>query len=130
MQSASALAFLRALYGGNAPGFLVLWTRQDKRTYWVPATRPDYAAQLVPLLAESKDVYFGVGLQREALDVYHRGTAESIIALPGFWGDFDVQGQAHKTSTLPPTKGAARALVAEFPLLPTLVVDSGFGLQV
>lgn len=55
--------------------------------------------------------------------------SETALALPGLWGDIDVQGPAHKAVNLPPNKAAALGLIREFPLAPTVVVDSGYGLQ-
>jgi RecA-family ATPase len=121
--------FFRLLYAEDAPGYLAMWTRQDRLTRWVPANDLDLAAQTARLLAQTKDVYFGVGLQPRDLGQNRRGEGKDVIAIPGLWADIDVQGPAHKASNLPPTKEEARALLAEFPLEPTLVVDSGHGLQ-
>jgi hypothetical protein len=121
--------FFRLLYAEDAPGYLPVWTRQDKLTRWVPANDLDLAAQTARLLGQSKDVYFGVGLQPRDLGQGQRGQAKDVIAIPGLWADVDVKGPAHKGTDLPPTKDDARALLGEFPLQPTLVVDSGHGLQ-
>jgi hypothetical protein len=125
----AALGFLPALYGENAPGFLPLWTRQDKKTRWFPAQDLAGAVKEAESMARNKDVYFGIGLQQGNLGPNSRGTAASVIALPGFWLDLDVRGTAHKGEDLPPTAEAARALLGEFPLPPTMVVHSGHGLQ-
>jgi len=125
----NALDFLRLLYGDNTSGYLALWTKQDRHTGWFPAGNFEAASLQAERLARYRDVYFGVGLQREALDVHHRGIASGVVALPGFWLDVDAQGPAHKAVNLPPTKADARAFLNDFPLSPTLVVDSGHGLQ-
>jgi hypothetical protein len=135
--------FLRLLYGDEAPGHLVLWTRQDKQAYWLPANRLYVAGSLAEQLAPAHDVYFGVVLQdKEAAfarwrkdnsyvpgEPTTRGYSETALALAGLWLDIDVQGPAHKAANLPPTKAAALGLIREFPLAPTVVVDSGHGLQ-
>jgi putative DNA primase/helicase len=139
----NAASFFHSLYGEEAPGHLVLWTRQDKHAYWLPADDLETAGQLAEQLAITYDVYCGVALQDKAAafarwqrnnpdnrgDPTTRGYAETAKALPGLWVDVDVQGPAHKAANLPPTKDAALALIREFPLPPTLVVDSGHGLQ-
>jgi hypothetical protein len=121
--------FFRSLYGEGAPGYLPIWTRQDRLTRWVPANDLDLAAQTARLLGQTKDVYFGVGLQPRDLGQSQRGQAKDVIAIPGCWADVDVRGPAHKGTDLPPTKDDARTLLGEFPLEPTLVVDSAHGLQ-
>src|SRR5207247_2532058 len=44
-------------------GYLVLWTRQDKKAHWLPAADLDAAARLAERLATTCDVYCGVALQ-------------------------------------------------------------------
>ena len=124
-----AYSFFRLLYGKDAPGHIPIWTKQDKRTTRIPANDLQRAADTVVQLAHDNDVYFGVGLQPEDLGPYHRGEGKDVLAIPGLWADVDVQGPAHKGSNLPPTKDEALALIHEFPLPPTFVVDSGYGLQ-
>jgi hypothetical protein len=79
----SSLEFLSTLYGKRAPGYLSLWHKQHRRTYWFAAEGElRRAARLAPRLARSGDVYFGVGLCREPLGPKQRGRAEDVIALP------------------------------------------------
>jgi len=127
--SDAALSFLRSLYGNEAPGFIALWTRQDKRTYWFPAHELDKAAAAAISLAGSFDVYFGAGLRREALTPDKRGGNADIIAIPGLWADVDIQGPTHSSDKLPPTLEDAIALIREFPLTPTVIVTTGGGIQ-
>ena len=56
--------------------------------------------------------------------------AEEVVALPGLWADIDVKGPAHKEQSLPPTKREALKILRGIPLSPSLIVDSGHGLQV
>jgi len=128
-QEREALKFFRSLYGEAAPGYLPIWTRQDRITRWLPAADLESAARVVENLAQTRDVYFGLGLQPRDLGQNRRGEGRDVIAIPGLWADIDVRGTAHKGTDLPPTKEVARALLAEFAIEPTLVVDSGHGLQ-
>jgi putative DNA primase/helicase len=135
--------FLRLLFGEDAPGFLTIWTRQDRQAHWLPAGDLEAAGRLAEQLAGIYDLYCGVALQdkeaavakwrRESPDVRGepttRGYSETTIALPGLWVDVDVRSPAHKATNLPPTKAAALSLIREFPLTPTIVVDSGYGLH-
>lgn len=125
---AHAAKFLTALYGEGAPGYIVLWTRQDKRSVWLPATDLPAAAQQGCEMANTMDVYFGVGLQQGPPNP-GRGEAASVCAIPGFWADIDVAGPAHKADSLPPDTEAARAVLRELYVEPSLIIHSGHGLQ-
>src|SRR5205823_5481483 len=58
-----------------------------------------------------------------------RGEAAAVIGIPGIWVDIDIAGPAHKAANLPPTRDAALSLLNAFPYPPSLVVDTGHGLQ-
>lgn len=125
----SALDWLRLLYPGEPAGHLVLWTRQDRRAHWFSTINLEGAAAQAVGLALRQDVYLGVGLHPRQLGEGERGRADHVCAIPGLWLDLDVAGDAHQGSDLPPTREAARLILAEFSLQPTAVVDSGHGLQ-
>lgn len=122
--------FFRLLYGENAPGWLTLWTRQDKLTRYFSAGKLDVAAsQALNLSERGFEVYFGVGLRRENLGKTRRGEAADVCAIPALWIDLDVAGPAHTSGALPPTLEDALSLVNGFPLPPSVLVDSGHGLH-
>jgi len=127
---AAIISFLRVLYGDHPKGYLTLWSRADKKTQWFEASEFALFADKAVQLATHADVYFGLGLRRERLDENHRGAASGVIAIPGLWIDIDVKGPAHKSVQYPATKEDAIDLVADFPLRPTIIVDSGHGLHV
>ena len=64
-----------------------------------------------------------------------RGNESDVGLLTCFWADLDVASEGHKApkgiarKEYPPTKAAARDLLHEFGLAPTIVVDSGNGLH-
>jgi hypothetical protein len=122
--------FFRALYGDEAPGFLPIFTHTPNHTQWVAADSPTEAARIAVKSGWERDTYFGIGLHKKALGEARRGTAAEVIALPGFWADLDVKGQAHEASNLPPTGKDAMRITEAIPLRPTLIVHSGHGLQV
>lgn len=122
-----AMDFFEALYGLCEHGWLTLWTNQDKKTYWFPVMQFRQATTRAYALASNKDVYFGVGLRRQKTQ--GRGNSGDICAIPGFWVDIDVAGDAHKQKNLPPTTEDAVAFLKSFPLLPTVLVHSGHGLH-
>jgi len=128
--AASTENFFRVLYGDHAHGWLTLWTRQDKLTRYFPASRLDLAAsQAMKLSRRGLDVYFGVGLRDENLGEKRRGEAADVCAIPALWVDLDIAGPAHTNTTLPPTLEDALSLVGTFPLPPSALVGSGWGLH-
>lgn len=130
INSTPVAQFLNVLYGERPPGFMALWTAQDKNTLWIPAHDQLRAEQWADELPPGKDGYFGIGLHPKALANSQRGKASAVIALPGLWVDIDIKGPAHKKEDLPGSLEEATDLVRECPMPPTLVVDSGHGLHV
>lgn len=124
------VSFLKELYGENSEGYLTLWTLKDKKTRWFKAKDFVLIADEALHLATENDVYFGLGLRRKRLEKKQRGSVEHIIAIPGLWADIDIKGPAHKDPNLPPTEEDGLNLLADFPLSPTIVVNSGHGFQV
>jgi putative DNA primase/helicase len=135
--------YLRLLYGDAHSGYLTVFNGNNQKTRWFPVDEGvDHAAAMIQNFTESFNTFCGVALNnREAAfslwrekhpdkrgEPTTRGYSETAVAIPGLWADIDVKGPAHKEQDLAPTKEAAAALVAEFPLLPTLVIDSGHGL--
>jgi hypothetical protein len=90
---------------------------------------PRRAAVQAELLAPTQDVYLGIGVRREPLDSSQRGNAEDVMALPALYLDLDITHRVHKRQNLPPDRDAARRLLADFPLPPSILVDSGHGFQ-
>lgn len=146
-RTAQALEFLQLLWGPNPPaGFLVTWSkdlgpRSSSDSY--PATDLARAAAAAVNEADlptgpgipdydwslGREVYFGTCLQAEEPEGWRRGTASGACAIPGLWADLDVAGPAHKSASLPPTKEAAADLARRAPWPPSVLVDSGNGLQ-
>ena len=132
-------SFLKELYGEVDKGFLTLWVKQNKNTYWFPVQSYEELRNKALSLAEKgRDVYFGVGIRGQQLESYHkgsrkiipRGTIKDIVAIPGFWMDIDIaNSDAHAKEDLPPTHDAAISLLNEFPLKPSVLINSGYGLH-
>jgi P4 family phage/plasmid primase-like protien len=146
--------FLELLYGDATGGDVVLWTSPDRRSYWHSSTDLAGAAQRATRLAPGGlHVYHSVALQdrtaalREAQALeskaasrtgrpprlkslsYVRGYNRTACALAGAWADIDILNPgAHAATDLPATLEAAVALAYQFPVSPTLIVDSGHGI--
>jgi hypothetical protein len=125
-----AAQFLHALWPDQqGAGRLVVWSLPSKATQTYALSDLPRAVSDATRLAARADVYTGCGLQSRIPAGGKRGDADTVSAIPGVWSDVDVQGPAHKASNLPPTMDAACDLLAELPVNPTLVIDSGHGLQ-
>jgi putative DNA primase/helicase len=124
--------FLGRVHGPEPAGWLILWTRQDKATRAFNLGEEgalDQAVEYCAARASTFDVYAAVGLQHDRPANTSRGAEPGVSVLPGFWADVDIAGAAHKAETLPPTEQDARSLIDLAGLKPSLVVQSGFGLQ-
>ena len=77
------------------------------------------------------DVYFSLGLQREAInDSYKRGSEQTVVAIPGLWFDFDISGPGHVKSDLPADAETLVDFIHNELPIPTLSVASGGGIHV
>lgn len=124
--------YIERVHGGDPPGWLILWTRQDKVTRAFDLRQQGASAEAVEYAmrrAAASDVYAAIGLQAKAPQRGSRGKEDGVIALPGLWADIDIRGPAHKSSELPKTEAEALSLIEAAGLKPSIVVRSGFGLQ-
>jgi putative DNA primase/helicase len=129
----STREFFERVHGGEPHGWLVVWTRQDKaaRAFLLSSgdaldRATDYCAERAPAC----DVYAAVGLQGQQPEKGSRGKEDGVVSVPGLWADIDIGSAAHKSKTLPPDEASALSLVDAVGLAPSLIVRSGFGLQV
>lgn len=121
-------AFLHALFGDKPENlYVLLWTLQDKRSRWF--TDLGALATEARMLAETHDVYIGVGLASKDYGATHRAPASEIAGIAGFWADVDVVDPVHRKENLPPTLVDATALIDSLGLAPSFVIHSGHGLQ-
>jgi P4 family phage/plasmid primase-like protien len=120
------LAVLQALYRNDDKGYFTLWTAEDKRTRWFKVQDINLAVQEALRLRQNSNVYFGIGLRKEKLGEYQRGSSEDIFSLPCVWLEIDIQGGVHAATNLP-TKEQAKVLLNTFSLEPSIIVHSGGG---
>jgi len=122
--------FLTALYGNNNnKGYFVLWTKQGHRAYFFSMDEFEEASKKASELCKDIDVYYGVGLQQDKLDI-GRGGADTVCSIPGLWLDIDIQGPNHAAENLPPDRDSAMELLKSFGLEPTLIIFTGGGFHV
>ncbi|WP_447983805.1 hypothetical protein [Nitrospira sp. Nam74] len=121
--------FLTALYPDLQGQWCLFWQLPSKRSSWVNAIDAALIDQLLEW-AKSGSIYVGCGLSPRNFGPTMRCPADQISAIPGLWMDVDVRGSGHKKQNLPPTLADAHALIREMGPEPTIIVNSGHGLQV
>jgi hypothetical protein len=130
--------FLDALYPDDVetPGWAVLFAIPGERATWLEQPTASHVAERALALADQHDVYIGMARQDRAVAVpagkdaaFYRGGSATALAIPAVWIEVDWLDPVHTATNLPPTRGDALALVDEFELPPSVVVDSGHGLQ-
>jgi hypothetical protein len=124
--------FLQALYGHLEGGHLTLFSidRNGERfTDWYPVDELAAMAERGQAMGD-RNVWFGVATRREPLTGGLRGGTSDCLALPALFLDVDIAGPNHKDSTgLPADEAEALALIARFPLQPSIIVRTGGGLH-
>ena len=123
-------AFLKILWGEIPPGRILIWMLPDKKSRWY-AHFENVTTDM--RFHEREDVYTGVGLApKDALRLpsSKRLKEWEVAGIAAFWADIDVAHPVHKKSEhLPPSIERALEVIAKLPFTPTIVVDSGHGLQ-
>lgn len=127
-----ATAFFDAMYRDVDHGWITLFSARAgaTRVDWFPAGQLDeLTARAITRSHEGHDVWFGVATRHERLPA-GRGGADDCHEITALWLDIDVAGARHKDNDqLPPTFDDAYKLIDRFPVPPSLVVESGGGLQ-
>lgn len=123
-----AKEFLTALWP-EVPerGAIQMWRLSDKKTFTfrVPDAAAGFAGQHT-----KDDVYLAAGLSPTSHlgKATQRTMAGRVCGIPGLWADIDVNGGPEGKTGAAPTIAAAESL-AHFALEPTIIVNSGYGLQ-
>lgn len=124
--------FLTEYFSKMQQGYLLLWTKQDRRSYSfkLPNEIKAAAALACELAAKNRDVYFGVTPSNTLYKgTSGRGKAENACALVALWADVDLAGGVHNgQSKNPPDIATVRILLKDLPT-PSMVIHSGGGLH-
>ena len=121
--------FLTALWGDPPPGVILIWTLPKKESHW--STKLDPVNQDMQRHAH-EDVYTGVGIanrNRARFTSQNKLTEEEVGGLAGMWSDIDWAHPVHRKPNLPPSLEHAMETLEEAQFEPTLLVNSGHGLQ-
>jgi hypothetical protein len=127
-EAGDSARFLRALYQDDVPQgtFLLVWELKQKLSRWFTSVEQaaEYAASI------GKDVYVGCSLSNLSRGPHQRCPAEQSAGITALWVDIDWADPVHKKSeSLPPNKDAAIEIAMTCPMKPSIIVDSGHGLQ-
>lgn len=151
-QAGQISQFCSALIGGHggqgddrlSGQMISVWTLPDKRTRWCRADDPGAIASLLTQAVEQQPgihaVYIGMGSlpadvvrARQAEDPqrapYFRAKKFDVTGVVALWADIDVGTFGHEGGPYPPTVPDARRVLDSVGLPPTVLVDSGYGLQ-
>ena len=122
--------FLAELWGSPPPGVILIWTLPDQKSRW--HTRLDGINEETENQS-GEDLYTGVGIAAQRpglrLTTRRRLTEEEVGGLAGVWADIDWEHPAHRKPNLPPSLDQALETLEEARFEPTLLVNSGHGLQ-
>lgn len=121
--------FYKKLFGQMNEGLLVTMTLPGQRLKSYPVTEYEKAAKDIQGKGQTENGYICIGIRKEGLAGGTRGSLDDLIALPALYGDYDVLGPAHKQKHLPKTKEEVVSHLQSLKLPPSLIVDSGYGLQ-
>lgn len=122
-------AFLAAVLGDPPDGpinlFAVNPTTGARVIRW--STSPTDLHRQAVALADDHNVWFGVAPRRARTN--GRGRSDDCTTIGGLWADLDVTGPGHARTDLIPTLADAYALIDQFPLRPSAILETGGGLQ-
>lgn len=119
----NAVEFLRELWGTDPPGWIATWRLETKASSY--HRDPGAAGAVLPT---ERDVYTGVSLAPADLGSKRRTPNAKALAIAGLWADIDVNGGPDDKQGAAPDRDAASELAGEL-AEPTILVDSGYGLQ-
>lgn len=125
-QGREALKFLEAVFGTKPDDAYVVVGRIEPKVEMQSFLDLSEAAAYV---AGKDNMYVHVGVTRRCFQGNRRPSAADIDGLAALVADVDVAGAAHTKDRLPPDYERAMAVVRSMGLPPTVVVDSGHGLQ-
>ena len=119
--------FLTELWGNPPPAMVYVWRLPSRRSIWYDEfSRVDRDMEA----CRRDEVYTGGSAAARKGTSKDRVEEIDAAAIPGVWADIDIYHQdAHKGKSLPATREQAREAMSGLPHAPTIVVDSGHGLQ-
>jgi AAA domain len=125
--------FLGALFDGVDDGWVSTFGANrvtgDRQVNWRPVHEASQLAiDLQPAIPTSC-LWVGAAVRGRKIDGARRGGVDDCTHITALWLDIDIAGPGHKISSLPPDMDAARQLLGDYQMPPSIIVNSGGGLQ-
>ena len=131
-QRVTATEFLTELFAHVDDGYLHLFALDrvngERHVVWRPVDKIHSLTAEARKLSGTCCVWFGAAPRVAELGG-QRGGAEQCTVITAAWVDIDVAGPNHVAENLPPDRDAARLLLADYPLAPSAIIDTGGGIQ-
>jgi hypothetical protein len=125
---ASNLDPILAGYGAEFPGYICLFVRQNKRSLFFANTERIQLEAAIHRAAPTCDLYIALGTQVAPLSG-KRGSAATVVALPGFVADIDFAEAKGSAKNYPANEDEALRILRSFAFPPTMIVRTGNGLH-
>ncbi len=122
---------LEALWSSADRGLLAIYSLPSRKAEFFDLSEGgalERASGFIGAANGNQNVYHTLGLLKGRPD--RRGVESDGIGISALWVDIDIAGQAHKKGNLPPSLQEGVDFLNDFPLKPTLIVNSGYGLHV
>lgn len=127
------IRWLHHIYERVEDGWITVFSQDrvtgDRHTDWAHVTDIDALAECVEQRALTSCVWFGVATRREQLNGNRRGGITDCLEIPALWVDIDIAGPNHAADRLPTTIDEAREVLNRYPIPPTVVINTGGGIQ-
>ncbi len=134
-------AFVDALWKhkDDANGLILIWDAlyqpeknclSDSKSTWC-CTSVEVVEAVKQLTASTplRETYIGAGLRGERPSGSKRGGSKEVTGVAGLWIEIDIKGPGHNEKDYPPNEEAAHSILDSTGLKPTIIVNSGHGLQ-
>ncbi len=124
--------FFEALWGEEPPeGYTIVcpFRKPNLLTYPFHTSQLKDISTQIEMHKSDKDVYFSIGLQKDEPTAGKRGKDSGVIAIPGFWCDFDFGTVGHKKTNYPPELSNITDILFKTFYEPSLIVFSGGGVH-
>ncbi|UCE04454.1 MAG: primase C-terminal domain-containing protein [bacterium] len=122
---------LEALWSSADRGFLAIYSLPSRKAEFFDLSEGgalEKASGFIGAANGNQNVYHTLGLLRGRPE--RRGEESDVIGIPALWMDIDIVGQAHKKDSLPSSLQECLDFLSGFPLKPSLIINSGYGLHV
>lgn len=120
--------FLQLLYKECPDGSITVTTLEPSVSYHFPVKRLTDAADAIQRLGATQSTFIGLCLRRPGLNAAQRGNSSQLRYMTCLWADVDFISPAHTETALPKDAAEAREFLLSFPIIPSIIINSGHGL--